>query len=30
VYWKCAYYILEEHFELWLVNARHVKQVALV
>ena len=27
VYWKCVYYILEEHFELWLVNAQHVKNV---
>jgi transposase len=31
VYWKCVYYVLEDDFEeLMLVNARHVKQVALV
>lgn len=27
VYWKCVYYVLEEQFELWLVNAQHVKNV---
>ena len=25
VYWKCVYYVREEQFELWLVNAQHVK-----
>ena len=30
VYWKPVYYALEDDFELMLVNARHVKQVALV
>jgi transposase len=29
VYWKCVYYVLEAQFDLWLVNAQHVKQVAL-
>src|SRR5215216_6567666 len=27
VYWKPVYYLLEDDFELWLVNAQHVKQV---
>jgi transposase len=27
VYWKPAYYLLEDDFELWLVNAQHVKNV---
>lgn len=27
VYWKPVYYILEEYFELMLVNARHIKNV---
>jgi transposase len=30
VYWKPVYYALEDDFELLLVNARHVKKVALV
>jgi transposase len=30
VYWKPVWAILEDDFELLLVNARHVKQVALV
>ena len=30
VYWKPVWAILEDRFELTLVNARHVKQVALV
>ena len=30
VYWKPVYYTLEGEFELLLVNAAHVKQVALV
>ena len=30
VYWKPIWAILEDEFELLLVNARHVKQVALV
>ena len=25
VYWKPIYYMLEENFELWLLNARHLK-----
>ncbi len=27
VYWKAPYYALEDRFELWLVNAHHVKNV---
>ena len=27
VYWKPVYYILEEDFECWLLNARHLKNV---
>lgn len=27
VYWKPVYYALEQRFELWLCNARHVKKV---
>ena len=30
VYWKPVWHVLEDDFELLLVNARHVKQVALV
>jgi transposase len=30
VYWKAPWAILEDDFECLLVNARHVKQVALV
>lgn len=30
VYWKPIWAILEDRFELMLVNARHVKAVALV
>ena len=30
VYWKAPWAILEDEFECLLVNARHVKQVALV
>ena len=30
VYWKPIWAVLEDDFELLLVNARHVKQVALV
>ncbi|MCA1700560.1 MAG: transposase [Actinobacteria bacterium] len=30
VYWKPCWHVLEDDFELILVNARHVKQVALV
>jgi transposase len=30
VYWKPVWAVLEERFECLLVNARHVKQVALV
>jgi transposase len=25
VYWKPIYYMLEDDFELWLLNARHLK-----
>ena len=28
VYWKPVWHVLEDDFELMLVNARHVKQVA--
>lgn len=27
VYWKPVYYLLEEEFECWLLNARHLKNV---
>jgi len=27
VYWKPVYYVLESQFEVWLVNAQHVKRV---
>lgn len=27
VYWKVVYYALEDHFEVWLCNAHHVKNV---
>lgn len=27
VYWKPCYWVLEESFELWLVNAQHVKDL---
>ena len=27
VYWKCVYYMLEDEFELLLVNATHIKHV---
>src|SRR5690349_16757140 len=27
IYWKPVYYILEEFFEILLVNARHIKNV---
>jgi transposase len=27
VYWKPIYYMLEDEFELWLLNARHLKNV---
>ena len=30
VYWKAPWAILEDEFDCMLVNARHVKQVALV
>jgi transposase len=30
VYWRPVWAVLEERFELMLVNARHVRQVALV
>ena len=29
-YWKPVWHVLEDDFKLMLVNARHVKQVALV
>ncbi|MBV7337330.1 IS110 family transposase, partial [Chloroflexi bacterium TSY] len=27
VYWKPIYNVLHEHFEVWIVNARHLAQV---
>jgi transposase len=27
VYWKPIYYMLEDDFECWLLNARHLKNV---
>ena len=27
VYWKPVYYMLEDDFECWLLNARHLKNV---
>jgi transposase len=27
VYWKPIYYMLEDNFELWLLNAEHLKHV---
>ena len=27
VYWKPVYYLLEDDFECWLLNARHLKNV---
>jgi transposase len=27
VYWKPVYYLLEDDFESWLLNARHLKNV---
>ncbi len=27
VYWKPIYYMMEDDFELWLLNARHLKNV---
>jgi transposase len=27
VYWKPIYYLLEDDFECWLLNARHLKNV---
>jgi transposase len=27
VYWKPLYYMLEDDFECWLLNARHMKNV---
>jgi transposase len=29
VYWKPVYYMLEDDFELWLLNARHLKGTCL-
>jgi transposase len=28
VYWKPIYYMLEDDFELWLLNARHLKRTS--
>jgi hypothetical protein len=28
VYWKPIYYVLEDDFELWLLNARHLKRTS--
>jgi transposase len=30
VYWKPIYYMLEDDFELWLLNARHLKGTSQV
>jgi transposase len=30
VYWQPVWHVLEDEFECMLVNARHVRQVALV
>jgi transposase len=30
VYWKPIYYMLEDDFELWLLNARHLKRTSPV
>jgi transposase len=30
VYWKPIYYMLEDDFECWLLNARHLKRTSLV
>jgi transposase len=27
VYWRPVYYLLEDHFECWLLNARHLRNV---
>jgi transposase len=27
VYWKPVYYVLEDRFECWLLNARHLRNV---
>jgi transposase len=27
VFWKCVYYLLEDEFECWLLNARHLRNV---
>ncbi|MCA1679373.1 MAG: transposase [Actinobacteria bacterium] len=30
VYWRAVFYLLEDDFELLLINAQHIKHVALV
>ncbi len=30
VYWKPIYYMLEDDFELWVLNARHLKRTSPV
>jgi transposase len=30
VYWRPIYYVLEDHMECWLLNAQHLRSVALV
>jgi transposase len=30
VYWKTVFYALEDRFECWLLNAQHLRNVALV
>ncbi|MDT0463422.1 IS110 family RNA-guided transposase [Streptomyces gibsoniae] len=27
VYWKCVYYMLEDDMEVWLLNARHMRNI---
>jgi len=27
VYWKCVYYLLEDAMEVWLLNARHMRNI---
>ena len=30
VYWRPVYFVLEDHMECWLLNAQHLRNVALV
>ena len=29
VYWRPIYYVLEDYFDCWLLNARHLRNVAV-